>query len=474
MGEKMEIKIGLETHLQLLSKSKLFCGCPTEGPEGEGPNTRTCDTCLGLPGSKPRVNKKVIEMGLKIAKALKAEVSGTIQFSRKSYFYPDMSKNFQITQYEIPLAKRGELRVDFGDHSRTIRIRRLNIEEDPAKLFHVGGSITSAKYVLVDYNRSGTPLVEIVTEPDLKNPREARIFLQKLATVLEYLGVYEATSEASIKSDINVSIKGGKRVEMKNVTGFREAERALNYEIARQKNVLRRGRKVEMETRAWDAEAGVTRILRKKEEEEDYGYIFEPDLVRNIIPKEKLKKIEKELPELPDDKLKRYMKEFGLNKEMTFSIVEDFELTQLFEKLVKKAKPDLLANVIVGYLKKTLNFNNLRFSQTGLETKHILKLIRMIEKGKITERNAELLLRDMILKPQDPEKLAKKKDMLKISVKEITHIIEDVLKENSQAVSDYKEGKKEALNFLVGKVLQKTRDKVEPKEVRKIVEEKLR
>ncbi|RLJ01351.1 MAG: Asp-tRNA(Asn)/Glu-tRNA(Gln) amidotransferase GatCAB subunit B, partial [Candidatus Aenigmatarchaeota archaeon] len=208
------IKIGLETHLQLMSKTKLFCGCPTTG--SDEPNTRVCETCLGMPGSKPRVNRSVIEMAIKIAKALNCEIADRIIFSRKSYFYPDMSKNFQITQYEIPIAKNGWVEVDFGGYKKKIRIRRINIEEDPAKIVHVGGGITSAKYILVDYNRSGLPLCEIVTEPDIENPKEARIFLQKIANIFEYLGVYDFKSEASMKSDVNVSVDGGNRVEMKN------------------------------------------------------------------------------------------------------------------------------------------------------------------------------------------------------------------------------------------------------------------
>ena len=261
MTEK--IMIGLETHVQLNTRTKLFCGCALEGVASAEPNTRTCDTCLGLPGSKPRTNAAALEKAIRIALALNCDIPKETYFSRKSYFYPDMSKNYQITQYEVPLAKNGSIRV--GD--KAIGIRRINVEEDPAKLGHVGG-LANAKYVLVDYNRSGIPLCEIVTEPHFTSPQEARAYLQKLEAILEYLGVY-VSGEGTLKSDANISLDGGNRVEVKNVTGFKEVEKALAYEITRQRASLRRGARIEQETRAWDAELNVTRSKRKKEFEED-------------------------------------------------------------------------------------------------------------------------------------------------------------------------------------------------------------
>lgn len=457
-------KIGVETHLQLNSNTKMFCGCPTTG--SDKPNTRVCDTCLGMPGSKPRANKKVIEMAVKVAKALNCEIPSEIQFSRKNYFYPDMSKNFQITQYEVPIGEKGYINLN----GKKISIKRINLEEDPARLVHIGGGINSASYVLVDYNRSGIPLCEIVTEPDLKSPKEARSLVFKLANIMEYLKVYDDKT-GILKSDANISTEGEK-VEVKNITGKREIEGALKYEITRQKNMVRRGKSIEMETRSWDSSANVTRGLRAKETEEDYGYIFEPDLTKVTLGKKWVKKLTRNIPELPDEKREKYMKNFGIGKELATSITSDFELTQVFEKLSKKLPPGKVADFLGGPLKKTLNYNNLKFSETGLDESYIHKLIKMVLDEKITERNGELILREIVLKPQDPEKLVEKRGLEKVSAKEDD--IKKVIEENKKAVEDYKQGREKSLNFLVGEVMKKTKGKVDPKKARELLKKEIK
>jgi len=260
------MKIGLEIHVQLATKTKLFCSCPNK--VSKKPNTLTCDYCLGLPGTKPRLNKKALEYAIKIGLALNCKFPEKTYFSRKSYFYPDMAKNFQITQYEVPFAKDGYVTINIHNKEKKIRIRRIQLEEDPARIVHVGGSITEANYVLVDYNRSGIPLCEIVTEPDMENPAEARLFLQKLSSMLQYLDIFNPDVEGSIRVDANISL-GESRVEIKNISGFKEVEKALNFEVVRQKNLMKKSKEILRETRGWDSVANVTRSLRSKEEEEE-------------------------------------------------------------------------------------------------------------------------------------------------------------------------------------------------------------
>ncbi len=466
MPEK--IRIGLETHVQLNTRTKLFCGCALKGLDEAEPNTRVCETCLGLPGSKPRTNKTAINAGIKIALALSCKLPKEIFFSRKSYFYPDMSKNFQITQYEAPMAKEGKIEIG----GKTIRIRRLNLEEDPAKLVHVGGSITDAKYVLVDYNRSGTPLCEIVTEPDFDTPKEARLFLQQLMMILEYLKVF-VSGEYSLKTDANISIQTdsvkGERVEIKNITGFREIEKALNFEIIRQRNIAKRGQKIAQETRAWDATAKVTRSLRTKEGEEDYGYIPDNDLTRIELKTEKIKQIEKTLPEMPQQKRERYQR-LGLSKELSYSIAQDLEVAQLFENLAKGFAPKL-AGTWMLVLQKTLNYNDLLLKETKLSEIVFAKLLKAIESGKISESAGELALREIILAPEKLDELLKKYE--KAGAGEIEKAVDIVIKKNAKAVSDYMGGDKKAMEFLVGQIMRETKGKADAKEIRKIIEGKI-
>ncbi|MFB6099879.1 MAG: Asp-tRNA(Asn)/Glu-tRNA(Gln) amidotransferase subunit GatB, partial [Candidatus Nanohalobium sp.] len=280
-NSETDVMIGLETHVQLDTNTKLFCGCPNK--EAEETNTHVCETCLGHPGSKPRLNRKVLRQAVKTSQALQCDINEDIFFSRKTYFYPDMSKSYQITQYEVPVGEDGEIEVKVGDERKDIGITRLHIEEDPAKMKHVGGDIGDSEYTKVDYNRAGTPLLEIVTEPDFESPKEARAYLQQLAQMLEYLKIYFSESDYSIKSDANISIDGGQRVEVKNITGTAGIEKALSYEISRQKQLKKRGREVEQQTRNYDANQEITEMMREKETEKDYGYIFDPDLTRQEL-----------------------------------------------------------------------------------------------------------------------------------------------------------------------------------------------
>lgn len=469
------MKIGLEIHCQLTTKTKMFCGCVNK--IAKQPNTLCCPTCLGMPGSKPAINKAALEYAIKIALALNCRFPKETFFSRKSYFYPDLPKDFQISQYEVPLASKGYL----VSSSKRIRITRVHMEEDPGRIVHVGGSITKAKYVLVDYNRSGTPLCEIVTEPDFTSPKEARVFLQELSSILQYLGVFDPDIEGSMRVDSNISLptsdkksSSGTRVEIKNISGFKDVEKALNYEIIRQKGLLRRGQKIVRETRAWDSVAGVTRSLRTKEEEEDYGYIFEPDLPRITLDSKNIIRIKKSLPELASDKIKRYEKEFDIPKDLSVSITSEPGLADIFEKVVKKVKPEIAANFFAKELKKTLNYNNLRISKVGLDPSHLIKLLKMVENKKITVRTAEYMIRNMVIRPVDPEKLLEEKKMTRIyDESTLETMVKEVISENTSTVLDYKSGKSEAFHFLVGQVMKKTQGRGDPDTIRKLLRNKL-
>ncbi len=466
-----EVKIGLETHVQLDTETKLFCGCPNE--EAEEPNTNVCETCLGHPGSRPRLNHAVLEEAVKTALALQCDINEDIFFSRKTYFYPDMSKNYQITQYEIPVGGEGEIEVKIGDEKKQIGISRLHIEEDPAKLEHVGGSVSDAKYTLVDYNRSGTPLLEIVTGPDFESPEEARAYLQQLARMLEYLEVYFPESKFSIKSDANISIEGGSRVEVKNITGTSEVEKALSYEISRQKQLKQRNREVEQETRSYNADMSVTEKLREKETEKDYGYIFDPDLTRQELDQEFQDRVRDEIPELPHEKFDRFKQEYGISDKQIESLITEPTLADGFEALAEDYDVSLVASWLTGELKKTLNYNELTYGESPVKKEWLEYLLELLEQDEISDRNAEIVLRDIVEDPQDPARVVEERDLLKAEDSEVDQIVDEVIESNKDAVDDYHSGEEDAINFLVGQVMQQSQGKADPKTAREKILDRL-
>ena len=465
-----QVKIGLETHVQLDTETKLFCGCPNK--EAEEPNTHVCETCLGHPGSKPRLNEEVVNQAIEASEALDCEVNEDIFFSRKTYFYPDMSKNYQITQYEVPVGGNGKKEIKIEDRKKEIGITRLHIEEDPAKMKHVGGSIADSDYTKVDYNRAGTPLLEIVTDPDFESPQEARAYLQQLAQMLQYLGLYHPDSNYSIKSDANISIDGGERVEVKNITGTSEVEKALSYEISRQKQMKKRGREVKQQTRSFNSNTSATEPMRGKETEADYGYIFDPDLTRQELDEELRKKLREALPELPQQKFERFQEEYGLKDKLVESLITESELADDFEELAEKFDSDLVASWMTGDLKKVLNYNELTYSESGLEKEWLDYMLHLVTEDKISDRNAEMLLRKVVEEGESPEKVVEEEDLLKAEDDEISGFVKEAVDENPEAVEDYEAGEDEAINFLVGQVMQLSQGKADPKTAReKIVEE---
>ncbi|MEM3791642.1 MAG: Asp-tRNA(Asn)/Glu-tRNA(Gln) amidotransferase subunit GatB [Candidatus Micrarchaeaceae archaeon] len=460
--------IGLELHVKLATRTKLFCSDPNSYEESE-PNTNVCPICMGFPGSKPSLNKRAVELALIACLALNCSINKRFAFARKVYFYPDLSKNFQITQYEIPIGKDGYIDVE----GRRIRIRRVQIEEDPAKTEHVGGDITSAHYILLDYNRAGTPLIEIVTEPDIASPQEARKVINVIASMLDHIGVFEWEREASLRVDANVSLEGGNRVEVKNITGAYNVEKALSYEIARQKALVQAGKAVERETRHFDELRKATIGLRTKETEEDYGYIFEPDLAFFEITEEMIEKAKPVLEEVPSKKIVRLAEEYGITKDQAGMIVfEGKHLTEFFEECAKEYEnKDRLAKWVVGDLLKCLNWNGIKINESKVSKEGFLELLKLIDSGVITERAAKEVIKEYVPTGRSPEEIVREKKYEKIESEEETRkIVDEVIKENMKAYEDYAKGNKEALAFLIGKAIEKTNNRVDPKLVKKLIE----
>jgi len=463
--------IGLEIHVQLNTESKLFCSCSTDIDDLE-PNTAVCPICLGYPGSKPKLNKKAVEHGIAIGIALESSIKPVIRFSRKNYFYPDMAKNYQITQYEVPLAEGGYLMVD--DHR--VGITRIHIEEDPAKLVHVGGGITNARETLIDYNRAGVPLVEIVTDPDIESTEEARDFLKKLSLILEHLGVYDPSGEGSLRVDANVSIDGGNRVEVKNITGFRNVEKALNYEVVRQRSSINMGLPIVRETRHYDAETGVTSTLRLKEQEEDYGYIAEPDLTQIRLSKDLVGELKASMPELPDQRIKRLVDQHCITRFQSDIIVNTGLRMSMFYEKCCDLYPDskTVANWLVTYLLKSLNYEGMSLEESKVSPETFTELLTMMDDGTISERLAKELIKDYVKTGKSPRKLVEEKNLAMLSVDQLRVVVGEVVSENPKAVDDFRSGKTKAAEYLIGQVLRKVRARAAANTVRELVLEALK
>lgn len=471
-----DIVIGLEIHAELATDSKLFCSCPTHGDDT--PNSRTCPICLGHPGSKPVINKKAVEYAVKLCLALGCNINKELIFSRKSYFYPDLAKNYQISQFDIPLGEKGKLKLKSG---KEIGITRVHMEEDPASLVHPSG-MQSSNYVLVDYNRSGDPLCEIVTEPDLDSPEQARDFMKQLITVLKYLGIFDI-DRCIIKADANISIKesGYIRSEIKNITGFKEIERALFFEVDRQKQAIKDGEKFVQDTRSWDTDTGTTKRIRTKETEADYGFILEPDLTKIEITDTWLDEIKITMPELAQDKTLKFKEKYKLTPEFAEILAQDKLLAELFEKVAAEINPVLAAKWLRRELVRVLNYNKKTLKDIQLDEKQLIKLLKLVESKKITETTAQKLMEILVEGVDDNgkalhiEAYITEHGLEAVSdVSELKKFCEEAIKENAKVVESYKAGESKALNFLVGQVMKKTKGKASPKEVNDILKNLLK
>jgi len=422
--------------------------------------------CLGHPGAKPVLNKKALEYATRLCLATNCQLSKELIFSRKSYFYPDMSKNYQISQYELPLGEKGLIVLDSG---KEVRLNRIHMEEDPASLVHPNG-MRSSSFVLVDYNRSGNPLCEVVTEPDLTSPDEAREFMKKLVTILKYLQIFDI-DDCIIKADANISIKESNytRVEVKNITGFKEIERALNYEIQRQKQEVQSG-KIVLETRGWDSDKGISFSMRKKESEDDYGYIIDPDLIITEITQDYIEKIKSEIPELAHEKVQKYISKHKISEEDAKIIAAEKELAELFEKVAEEINPVLAARWLRRELIRVMNYNKIQFNQLKIDESHLKDLLSLLEQKKITEKTAQKLIEQLIEEPFDVNNHVKENGLEAVSDEgEIIKLCKDAVENNLKAVEEYKEGNEKSLNFIIGQVMRASKGKADPVSVKKAV-----
>ena len=473
-----EVRIGLEVHVQLTSlKTKLFCGCSSDY-KGKDPNSMVCPVCFGIPGALPVLNEKAVEYAVMAALALNAKVSERMFFFRKNYYYPDMPKNFQISQYDqaggVPLAVDGCLSIDVGKKRKKVRIGRVHLEEDPGRLVHQG-AIDTSPYTLVDYNRSGITLLEIVTDPDLDSPKEARIFLQKLRSIMEHLGIFSGKLEGSMRCDANISLTGGTRVEVKNISSFKEVERALGFEIMRQKNLVKKGLSIQHETRHWDETRRVTISLRMKEEEHDYRYFPEPDLVPVVITNDFVEDVKKKMPELPESRISRFVEAYSLPKYDAQVLVSDKALADFFEKTVKLYdRPKEVSNWMMGDLLRNLNENNLELTESKITPELLVEMIKLIEDGIISGKIGKRVLPEIVLTGKQPSQIIKEKGLVKISSREeLQGIVEKVFSEHPKCVEDAL-AEENAVHFLVGQLMRRTKGKADPQLANKLIQEKLK
>ncbi len=469
----MDVTIGLEVHVQLNRlNTKLFCSCPLDY-HGKDPNTHVCPVCLGLPGAMPVVNREAVMSAIKVALALEAKINPVMRFDRKNYFYPDLPKGFQISQYDMPLAWGGHVTIETENGEKNVSLRRIHMEEDPGKLSY-RGSITTARYSLIDYNRSGAPLLEIVTEPVLKSPKEARAFLNALRIILEYLEVFDGDLEGAMRVDANISIAGGGRVEIKNISSFKGVERALAYEITRQRNLMRRGRKIERETRHFDEANSITVTLRSKEEEQDYRYFPEPDLVP-VYASEFIEEVKGTLPEMPWEKKERLIREYGLNLEKARILVLDPKMADYFEKVAEKIDPRISASWIVDVLRGELNYRDMSFAEgeQRFSSEEFAELLTYFLKGEITEKGVIEVIRSKLDDGGSVREIIEKKGLFSIPEEEIDRLCREAIEKNPRAVEDYRMGKKQAANFLVGYVMKMTRGRADPGETAKRIRDLL-
>ena len=476
----LETVIGLEVHAQLLTRSKMFCGCPTAF--GAAPNSQTCPVCQGMPGVLPVVNRRAIEFGIRTALAFDCRINPACRFARKHYYYPDMPKNFQISQYEEPLAENGGLEIDVDGASRTIGIQRLHLEEDVGKLLHEG-TLETAQASLVDYNRSGVPLMETVSRPDLRSPEEAAAYLRAFRAVLVYLGVCDGNMEqGSLRCDANVSLRPrgatelGTKVEIKNMNSFRNVKLALEFEVKRQTQALAAGERIVQETRLWDADKGYTRAMRSKEYAHDYRYFPEPDLVPLEIERAWVDAIRAALPELPRQRRERFVSQYGLPPYDAGVLTQSRALAEYYEAAVREfPQPKIVSNWIMSELLRELPGDDERaIERAPIPPANLAGLLTLIADGTISGKIAKAVFQKMVGSGEDARTIVAREGLTQVADEgALASIIDQVLAQNPKAVADYKGGKTAAAKALVGQVMKATGGRANPAIVNRLLEEKL-
>ena len=476
--EDYEVVIGLEVHAELSTKTKIFCSCPTEF--GAEPNTHVCPVCMAMPGALPVLNEKVVEYAVKAGLATNCTISRDSKNDRKNYFYPDLPKSYQISQFDKPLCEHGYVEIEDDEgNKKKIRILRIHIEEDAGKLNHnefTGGS-------LVDLNRAGVPLIEIVSEPDLRSTKEAEEYLKKLKSILEYIEVSDCKmQEGSFRADVNVSVRKrnatefGTRTEMKNMNSFRSIIRGIEYETQRQIEVLENGGKVEQETLRWDDVSGKTFSMRDKEDAQDYRYFPEPDLVAIRLSEEYIENIKNNLPELPESRNQKYLSVYGLSEKDSRMLTSSKYLSNMFEEAEKICKNGkAVANWLLSDVSRILNENEMEADSIPFTTEQLAKMIELIDKGTISSAIGKKVLEELFENPKAPEEIIKEKGWLQISDEgEIKEIVNKILEANPASIADFKAGKDRALGFLVGQAMKETKGKANPQMLNKMFLEELK
>ncbi len=474
-----EAIIGLEVHTQLLTKSKIFCSCSTQF--GAKPNQHTCPICLGMPGVLPVLNRDVVEFTIRTALATNCRIAPSNRFARKNYFYPDLPKGYQISQYELPLAMDGYIEIGSNETKKRIGITRIHMEEDAGKLIH-GENLGHPDSSYVDFNRTGVPLMEIVSEPDIRAPEEAREYLLKLKAILEYIEVCDCNmEEGNLRCDANISVRPegrrefGVKAELKNMNSFKNVQRALEYEIKRQVQTLEKGEEIVQETRLWDVNSERTISMRSKEEAHDYRYFPEPDLVPTVISEDWIEDVRSKLPELPDAKKERFVREYGIPEYDAGVLTSSRSLADYYEACVRLfPNPKIISNWVMGDILRELKDDERGISECPITPGHLTGMLRMIEDGRISGKIAKIVFEEMYRSGKMPDEVVKEKGLVQISDEgELLIFVDRVIEENPDMVEAYQKGKTKLFGYFIGEVMKASKGKANPALVNKFLKDRL-
>lgn len=472
---RYEPVIGLEVHVELKTATKIFCNCSTEF--GGAPNTHVCPVCLGLPGTLPVLNKKVLEYAVKAGLATHCEIAKFSKFDRKNYFYPDLTKAYQISQFDLPIAEHGYIDITSEGVEKKIGLTRIHMEEDAGKLVHQGATITTSNSSLADYNRAGVPLIEIVSEPDMRSAADARAYLEELRAIIVYTGVSDAKmEEGSLRCDVNISLrpvgeeKFGTRAEIKNLNSFRAVERAIEYEIERQTDLLEDGERVKLETRTWDDAQGMTFSLRSKEEADEYRYFPEPDLPPIVLTDEWIEGMREALPEMPRARRARLVED-GIGAKEAAIITSDIAMAEFYD--ATKAlinEPQMIVNWLIGDVMAKLNASGKTLAESGFKPEYLADLLKLIKSGDISTKIAKDVFMKAFDENKDPSEIVKEEGLQQISdTSSLEPMIQEIIDNNPKSVADYKAGKKKTLGFFVGQVMKATKGQANPAVVNEVI-----